>query len=318
MTEFPAVIDNSILNDFRACGRKTELAHFEHWKGKGENVHLHAGKSFAEGLEATRKSFFEGGFDQPTSIAHGLRRLIESYGNYQPPEGSNKTLDRMCGALEAYFDKWPIDQLAKPKMMPSGRYAIEFSFAEPLPVLHPVTNEPIIYAGRTDMICDFAGGTYLEDDKTASQLGPTWGNKWELRSQFTGYCWAAGRAQIPYNGVIVRGVSILKTMYGTAEAITYRSPWEIERWLQQTVRDLERMKRSWAEGYWDFNLGDACDSYGGCQFTRICKSPNPNDWLPMYFERRRWDPLERTETPLEGEWTQAASAESSAAQSSSF
>jgi hypothetical protein len=207
----------------------------------------------------------------------------------------------MAGALEFYFQTWKLDtDAATPTIMPSGKRAIEFSFAQPLPVLHPVTGNPLIYAGRSDMICDFAQGTFIEDDKTATQLGATWGKQWELRSQFTGYCWASQMAGLPVNGVLVRGVSILKTKYDSAQAITYRSQWEIDRWLDQTIRDLGRMAQAWREGYWGWNLGDACSSYGGCPFNQICKSNDPKSWLPMYFERRRWDPLERTETPLEG------------------
>jgi hypothetical protein len=102
--------------------------------------------------------------------------------------------------------------------------------------------------------------------------------------------------------VLVRGVSILKTKYGEAQALTYRAPWEIDRWLEQTVRDLNRLIAAWKEGYFDYNLGESCSSYGGCQFTTICKAEEPKEWLNMYFERRRWDPLERTETVLqEGE-----------------
>lgn len=316
MIDFPEVIDNTILNDFRACPQRAFRAHIEHWKGKGESVHLHAGQAFARGLEVARRQFFVEQVTEETAVARGVGALIEAYGNFEPPADSAKTCERMQGALVAYFDEWPLSKGAKPSIMPSGRYAIEFSFAEPLPVLHPVTKQPIIYAGRTDMICDFAGGRYLEDDKTTSSLGDTWASKWELRSQFTGYCWAAREARIDVNGVLVRGLSILKTKYGVAQAITYRSAWEIERWLHQTVRDVEAMIRCWEESYWDWNLGDACDSYGGCQFRQVCKSPEPAVWLPMYFERRRWDPLERTQHPVEEEWTPSQLSDCISAQSS--
>lgn len=309
---FPEVIDNTLMNDYRACGRKAELAHIEHWKGKGESIHLHAGAAFARGLEVTRDTYYTA-LDAGTpvhpdaAIGAGLRALLVAYGDFVPMEGAAKTAERMAGALEFYFAEWPLvetpfaaRQHAEPTRMPSGKRAIEFSFAEPLPVLHPVTNEPLVYAGRSDMICDYAQGVYIEDDKTASQLGDSWIRQWELRSQFTGYCWAARRAGIAVNGVLVRGVSILKTKYGAAEALTYRAPWEIERWLAQTIRDLERLKRDWASGQFDYNLGDACSSFGGCQFTNVCKTPleDHGSWLPMYFERRRWDPLTRTETLL--------------------
>lgn len=316
--EFPAVIDNSMLNDFRSCPQRAFRAHIEHWKGKGDSVHLVAGGAFARGLEVTRHAYYEEETDAQTAIARGTGALLEEYGTFECPELSSKSPERMAGALVAYFDEWPLDKGAKPSIMPSGRRAIEFSFAEPLPIAHPISGEPIIYAGRTDMICDFAGGRYLEDDKTTTALGDTWASKWELRSQFTGYCWAAREAGIDVNGVLVRGVSILKTKYGFAQAITYRSPWEIKRWLDQTVRDVERMIWSWRDAVWDWNLGDACDAYGGCQFKQVCKSPEPHIWLPMYFERRRWDPLERTQHLVEGEWTPSQLSDLSSAQSPSL
>jgi hypothetical protein len=179
-----------------------------------------------------------------------------------------------------------------------GRYGIEFSFAQPLPYKHPVSGDPIIYAGRSDMVCDYAEGLYIEDDKTASQLGASWSKQWDLRSQFTGYCWAAREAGLSVNGVLVRGVSILKTKYDHAEAITYRPAWQIDRWLAQVLRDLAAMEECWRAGYWDYALDHACDEYGGCSLKQICTSEAPETWLPMYFEKRKWNPLDRSETQV--------------------
>lgn len=58
------------------------------------------------------------------------------------------------------------------------------------------------------------------------------------------------------------------------------------------------MIESWAVGEFDYNLGEACNHYGGCSFAPICKKQHPDEWLPVYFERRRWDPLTRTEEPV--------------------
>jgi hypothetical protein len=66
-----------------------------------------------------------------------------------------------------------------------------------------------------------------------------------MRSQFTGYVWAANQYGIKAAGTIVRGVSILKTKYDTQQAITYRAPHEVARWEDQTCRDIERMIAAW-------------------------------------------------------------------------
>ena len=300
MVEFPSIIDSTIIAAKRSCLQKVFRTYIEHWKPKGESIHLHAGAAFARGLEAARRLYYEDGTDAETAIAGGFQALTEAYGGFQPPEGSAKTLAGMQGALLYYFNRWPLGVgSCNPHLFPSGKHGIEFSFSLPLPYLHPVTKDPIIYCGRSDMIADFADGLYIEDDKTASQLGPSWSRQWELRSQFTGYCWAAQESGFPVNGVIIRGVSILKRGYGDAEHITYRSQWEIDRWLKQLLKDLADMESAWQSGYWDYALDHACDEYGGCSLKQICKSPEPETWLPMYFEKRKWNPLDRSEVKLE-------------------
>jgi hypothetical protein len=54
----------------------------------------------------------------------------------------------------------------------------------------------------------------------------------------------------------------------------------------------------WEEGYWDYALDGACTDYGGCTFVQVCKAINPDDWLPVNFEQRVWDPLARAETTV--------------------
>ena len=186
-----------------------------------------------------------------------------------------------------------------PVTFPDGRRGIEFSFAEPLPFRHPVTGDPILYTGRSDMVANFAGGIYVVDEKTTSSLGASWPRQWEMRAQFSGYLWALRRIGVEPAGAIVRGVSILKTKYDTMQAITYRSPYELERWEEQTCRDLARMQRMWEEGWWDYALDHACAEYGGCSMTQVCKSSDPETWLPSYFEKRVWDPLLRKEMTVE-------------------
>jgi hypothetical protein len=188
---------------------------------------------------------------------------------------------------------------ARPKKMASGQHAVEFSFATPIiDFEHPDTRQPIIYSGRSDMIVEMANGTFIMDDKTTSQLGASWANQWEMRAQFTGYCWAAKTAGHEVDGVLVRGVAILKTKFNHAQHITYRPQWEIDRWYGQTLKDLNSMKQMWLLGEFDYNLGEACGEYGGCMFVPICKKPNPDEWLSAYFAQKKWNPLTRMEEEL--------------------
>jgi hypothetical protein len=296
---FPEVLDNSALSAFRSCPRKFQLEYLEHWKPKTPNVHLHAGGAFARGLEVAREAFYVEGLSPERAVARGLGALLEFYGMFEVPEDSVKGPERMCGALVYYFDTWKLEEdNAIPSTFPSGKRGIEFSFLEPLSVSHPTTGNPLLYSGRFDMVVDYAGGRFGEDDKTASQLGATWPRQWEMRAQFSGYCWGARQSGYPIDGMLVRGVSILKRGYDHAQTVTYRAPWMIERWEEQTYRDIKRMIGMWEEGFFDYNLDEACNAFGGCVFKQVCLSPDPTPWLETGFERRKWDPVSRKETLL--------------------
>ena len=186
------------------------------WKPKAPSVHLVAGGAFAAGIESARRAFFLDGADGATAEGVGLAALIRHYGSLECPADSPKSLERVCGALEFYFERYPLGRDgANPITLAGGKRGIEFSFAEPTHILHPVTGQPILYTGRSDMIAERAAGIYIYDEKTTSSLGASWGKQWEMRSQFTGYGWAAKKQGIKVAGMIVRGISILKTKYDT-------------------------------------------------------------------------------------------------------
>ncbi len=297
---FPTVVDSSLLAEFRACQRKAQLTYFDHWKV--ESVHLNAGKAYATGLEAARRAFYIDGDHPDDAIAKGLGALWKEWGDYQAPEDSLKSVHRMAGALEYYFHEWPLGADGAPphKWGDNDKiHGIEFSFIEPLPIRHPETGDPILFSGRADMVVDAFGGVFIEDDKTTSALGPSWPKMWDMRSQFTAYCWGLRAHGIQPTGVLVRGLAILKNDYKAAQAVTYRAGWEVDRWLAQTVHDVETMIEAWANDRWSWNLDHTCTAFHTpCPFTRVCKSPDPEKWLSIYFRRSKWDPVTRTETEI--------------------
>lgn len=298
---FPHTIDSTTLGAFRSCPEKARRTYIEHWKPQNESVHLVAGGAFASGIEAARRAFYIEGKPAADAVAIGGVALLAHYGDFEPPADSAKTADRMLGALEFYFDHYPLGGEGSSPITFGEDKAIEFSFAFPIDVRHPVTGDPILYTGRSDMIGHAYDGIYTFDEKTTSSLGLSWTRQWDLRSQFTGYAWAARQSGLKTQGTIVRGVSILKTKYDTQQVLTYRADWEIDRWYTQLCRDVRRMIAAWATGEWDHNLDHACTEYGGCSLRTVCKSPSPETWLPVYFTKRVWDPLARKELSVE-EW----------------
>lgn len=298
---FPTLFDSTMLSAAGSCHHLFFREYVEHWKGKEPSVHLHAGAAFAAGLEAARTAFYVD--QQPADLAEarGVGALLEYYGDFQCPVDSAKSLERTAGALEFYFDNYPLGKDgADPITLANGKRGIEISFAEALPLAHPVTGDPLLYCGRLDMCAKFANGIFIEDDKTTSQLGASWSRQWDLRSQFTGYKWGLKQGfRIDAQGVLVRGVSILKTKYETQQAITYRHDWQVEEWFQKTCDLIEDLLRAWKRSYWRKSLDHSCNNYGGCSHKQPCLSQAPLNYYEPFFQQRLWNPVTREETLLE-------------------
>lgn len=315
---FPSVIDSTMMAAL-ACQRRWDFAYQHNFTpNAGKSIHLIAGGAFAKGLEVMRLAHYQGFYDRPiyaldpvtgesvrTGVEHcvvddprdclelGLEALMLAYGD-EPEHSTAKTLDRMCGALEFYAERFPIDDPEYGTIsVISGKPGIEWNFCVPLPVLHPDTNEPLLYAGRLDIVLDIYGGKYLVDDKTTSALGFSWPAQWDMRGQFIGYSWGARELGIQIDGSLVRGVSILKTKYDSAQAIVHQPDWKIDEWIGAACEKLESAKRLYARGINVPAFGEACNEYGGCEFKQVCMVRDHEAWLTANCEERNWNPLER-------------------------
>jgi hypothetical protein len=325
---FPDYIDSSMLAYFKECPAKFFMEYIQDWKLKAPSVHLHAGGAFAKGLEVTRKAFYTGerimGVQKESdphepmklqgdnvswitdqgprasreeAINLGLQALMAFYGEFETETA--KTLERMMGAFEFYWENYSLnDDDAYPIIRPGGKRAIEFSFAEPLPINNPVTGNPLIYCGKMDAIQSYGGSILVTDEKTTTSLGPTWSKKWDLRGQFLGYVWGCDRAGIKAQGALVRGISILKTKYETQQAVVMFPEWQMTRWYEETLDWIEELVRCYQTGRWRHAYDDACAGFGTCTFADVCKWQDSSAQLNTYFERRRWNPVAHKETKL--------------------
>lgn len=297
-TPFPEVIDNSIRSAFTQCAQKANLGYIEHWKPKSTSIHLHAGAAFAHGIETVRKEFYVNGKTPADALALGVEALIEKYSTEAFSDDETKSVGRMVGALDYYFQIWPVEHdFLVPYDLGNGHRAIEYSFSVPLPLMHPTTGNPLLYYGRFDMIgAHRDGNVFVVDEKTASALGQSWVDGWKLDAQFTGYCFGARQFGVPVSGAIIRGISILKTKYGHEQSIQARPQFMIDRWYAQLLRDIRRMIAMWQEGYFDHSYGAGCKMYGKCQFVDVCAAENQERWLHADFEQRVYQPwLEKSE-----------------------
>jgi len=290
---FPEVIDNTMLSVFKQCEKRFYYEHCIHISSAGISPDLHAGGAVAAGLEAARNAIYRDKLSTEQGVAEGIRVLTEFYGDYIPPERSPKTYLHCCDAIIAYFEMYPPETDPVQPYETENGMAIEFTFAIPTQVLHPVTGNPILYGGRADMVGNFGDAIFVVDDKTCKAAGKAWNDKWDLRSQFLGYSWACRYHGIKTTGSIVRGIKFL--MGGVEvlpQVISYTEDWKIDRWFQMTNHMIQRMVWCWENNYYPQDLDEACNMYGGCQFKQLCKSNQPEVWMPTYVTRE-WNPLDK-------------------------
>lgn len=296
--DFPEYIDSSMRGSLVSCQTQFKYSYVNNLASREESVHLVAGGAFAKGLEVARQKFYGEGLSAAASIEAAAYAAIEAYGDFNPPDfgsGANKTLLNVIKAIGFYFEQWPMQSdHIQPWKKSDGSPCVEFSASLPLEVLHPVTGNPIIYCGRLDMLGEYNKMCFAVDEKTTSQLGASWLNNWNLRSQQTGYVWMAREYGYPCTGAIIRGISFLKNGFGHAEVIQLRPEWQIQRWKKQLEKDVTRAIEAWKNDDWDLSLDSACTNYGGCQFQKLCLSNNPERWYDEYVTRT-WSPIKMEE-----------------------
>lgn len=290
---FPYFIDNTARDAFVACPLKWKRSFLDNLAPVEPSIHLHAGGCFAFGIEVARRAFHEQSLSESDALSRGLEALISFWGDPAFGEDTAKSLPRMIWAFDDYFREYPLPRDTIQPLIKDGKAAVEFSFAIPLPINNPDSGEPLVFTGRFDMLGLFNNALFVVDEKTTTALGQQWSQQWDLKSQFTGYCAAAREYGYPVVGAIIRGVGLLKEKTTFAQVLQYRPDWQIDRWWEQLLRDVNRMVEAYTTGVYDAALSEPCSQYGGCAFRRMCLSPTPEAWVEGYFTERNWDPLKK-------------------------
>ena len=300
---FPNNLDSTIMMCFDTCETKFLHQYCLRLAPHAVSPHLHAGGAFALGCEVMRKAVYVDKLPRKQALARAVNAFTLAWGDVDDPVDARnpKTFANTLGALWDYFHVYnPETDPIQPFVGADGTPAIEFSFAIPMEVNHPETGDPILYAGRFDMLGVYNKMICVLDEKTATSLSTNWANQWSMRGQFLGYCFAAQHFGHDCSTAVVRGIAIQKTQYKHLQAIVQFQQFHIERWWKQINRRAKRMVECWEHNDWGLSFGDGCASYGGCEYMELCVSPNPESWYGDYKERL-WDPLKRNPTALTDE-----------------
>ncbi len=316
--ELPQYVDSTMITCYRGCAQKFYKEFCLGLRPPGLSIDLHAGGCFALAIETTQRGIwlYNHSFDEALMRAQAAFEV--AWGDFEIPEFKKtaKTRERMWEAVLDYFREYPpLTDPCTPYFDAAGIPTFEYTFAIPLiktragrnfPI-HPTTKDPFLYSGRFDMLGNYDGHPTPRDDKTTSYIGAGWTELWRLRNQFIGYTWACRECGFDTEGVLVRGVAILKTLFHHAQHYQSYSQNLIDRWEDQLCSDLWRIYGSWIEGKWDYDFADNCTSYQKpCMFMDSCVSANPAAWLST-MEVRRWNPLVKNPVGSENPSTESAS-----------
>lgn len=305
---FPDVIDASICKAFKACDRKGSHKYFNglHMKEDEESVHLVAGRAIASGCEETRNRFYFEKRSSDVSIESGLETLLGAYGPDRPDEYKNHK--RLEEAFRAYWKKWPLSLSSGIVPIEAG---VENTFSFELPILHPVTGKPLIYAGKRDMIgremdIDDPFGNQVEgelwgiDEKTCGYVNEGWQHDYELEWQFLGYTYYERMVELnEISGVIIRRIGLKRAKFDLRSdlkdaKIRYTSE-QLEDWYNEMLVTVNAMVEAYNFSKFSGtdisrqNFSTSCNDFTGCEFKSLCThSVNVPDYQIV-----RWNPLKR-------------------------
>jgi hypothetical protein len=280
---FPLSISNSKLED-AACAIKFRDKHIFRLTPETKSIHLCFGGAFASGLAAARTAFFIEGADSSTALSKGLRALLIEWDIDDPQISarSTKNIVSCCEALIYYLDRYPLPTATPTPLRYAERGAIEFSFALPIPVMHPETGEPLLYTGRADMIGgDPAAPDYLfiVDEKSTTYLGDGWPSKMRMRGQLMGYQWAAQEHGMHILASFIRGIAPRSGGdFDIAETPLIFKPYHIDRWYNSMLSKVRHMVRCFVEDEWPYDFSFSCTQFNAlCAHAPRCMARDPDD-----------------------------------------
>jgi len=301
--------DSTSLGAFKKCPRYYQYKILEGWRKPNDSIHLRWGQELHSALEDYARSLAVG-VRHDDAVHDTIRALLERIQDWEPEPQSKseelKTKANLVCAVVWYLEHYHPDP-AETLILANGKPAVELSFAfelewgpGPFNGLFTDANgeprsQPYLLCGHLDKVVKFGGDLYVMDHKTASTTpGAYYFNQYDPNNQMSLYTLASQTImRSPIRGVIIDVIQVAVGFSHFTRGFTYRTPDQLEEWLDNTrvwLRDAEGCAE---QGFWPMNDA-ACSHYGGCEFQGICsKSPGVRErFLESNFERKEpWNPL---------------------------
>jgi hypothetical protein len=287
--------DSTSLGWFKECPRKYYLSMIRGLRGRAvdQSVHLRWGGLYHSALERYDRLTFEGA-ERENAIRDVVRYILtETWdtagGRPWEPEHNAKTRDGLVRSVLWYLEYFRDDNAATIRLA-NGKPAVELSFRLPI-------DGDLVLCGHLDRVVHWpqGGGDFVMDRKTTgSAVGSYYFDQYKPDNQMSLYSFAgAAILSAPIKGVIIDAVQVGVTFSRYARGLTYRSQDELDEWLSETYRWIQKVHAAVDEDYFPAN-DKACHHYGGCVFRKVCSAaPQVREQIIQSdYEVRPWNPLE--------------------------
>lgn len=293
--------DSTSIGLIKTCPRLYYLTMIEGWAPKGDSIHLRFGIEYHHALE-TYAHQRASGVSHTQAVQATVREILLRTGDWNPDRstktGKYKNRETLTSLVVDYLDHF-VDDPCETYIKEDGVPAVELSFRFELDFGPDGATQPYILSGHLDRVVRFNEHLFVMDHKTTTTSpGDYYFDQYEPNNQMTLYTIAGGVVlHSPIRGVIIRAAQILlEKPHRFVSGFTYRTPDQIEEWLNDLRFHLTNAEFYATNDYWPMN-DTACDKFGGCKFRKVCsKDPSVREmFLKADFIKldadQRWNPL---------------------------
>lgn len=295
--------DSTSIKLAETCLRKYKYKMLDGWTPYRKSVHLLFGGWYASALESYYK-YVADGMDPEEAVVEVIHEALtetweydidEETGDPIPDTGApwlsdhnTKTRENLIRTIVWYLDQFGEDDSCKTVVLASGAPAVEHSF-------RLEADNGIILSGHLDRLIEYAGHTYVQDQKTTgSTISARFFDGFNPDTQMSLYTFAGKSIfGIPVKGVMIDGAQIAVGFTRFERGFTFRTDAQLNEWYDNSMGTIIRAQQATRDN--DFPLNpSSCGNYGGCEFRHVCaRSPEVREqFLKADFQQEeRWDPL---------------------------